>query len=240
MGRRSQPTAPRPHPATGVLPQARRTPSTLNTYTASFRTEGTEDEHLQDKKAITRANAALGPLQTSFQAEPKGSKSLSSPCPGRPPEPPSLRGELPSAHSRPGSGHCAGSAGQVTDTRYPCRHNGSGSGSPGTGPARPPGTRSLQQTSASGARPRMCERTGTPPPRRPSMAVPLCAQRMGRGKGGQRLRAPPRASARPRPVTENLVLSSSLRAPSKLASHPVTARHLPQLPPGMCRGPARL
>lgn len=67
-------------------PQARRAPSTSNTYTALVRTEGTEDEELQDKKANRRPSVALGALQISLQAEPQGNKSLSSPRTA--PEPP--------------------------------------------------------------------------------------------------------------------------------------------------------
>ncbi|XP_066034520.1 LOW QUALITY PROTEIN: AN1-type zinc finger protein 3 [Chamaea fasciata] len=62
---------------------------------------------------------------------------------------------------------------------------------------------------------------------------------MGRGQRGQRDRQPCGLQPRLRLVTGNPVLFSSLRVLSKLASHPVPARDLPQLPPGMCCGTRR-
>lgn len=194
------------------LPQARRAPSTSNTHTALFRTEGKENEHLQVKKAKRRPNVALGALQTSLLRSPKGTSPCPHPAPHRSPlEPPSLRGELPSAQSpgtprwqRPGEVkaiRCPPWAKQLPARREP---------RPGTGPAGPPGTRSLRQTSASGPACACASGSGTPPPCRPALAVPLCAQRMGRGKRGQRARQLRGPQPRLRLVTENPVVFSSL------------------------------
>lgn len=62
---------------------------------------------------------------------------------------------------------------------------------------------------------------------------------MGRVNKRQRERQSCGPQHRLRLVIENAVLFSSLGVPSKLPYHPVPARDLPQLPPGLCCGTCR-
>lgn len=140
---RTQPTAPCPHAATAAYhrpgdPRVRQTRTLLYFGLRESRTS-----IYRIRRQTEGQTSPLGPCRPLSKGSPKGTSPCPHPAPHRcPPELPSLQGELPRAHSRPGPGtlrwyrrgqvkgsHCPPSAKQLSAQRKP---------QAGTDPAWPP------------------------------------------------------------------------------------------------------